>query len=48
VTDSGGGRLHAHSIQVYEIVDDRIARIVAFLDAGLFAAFALPLIWPEE
>jgi RNA polymerase sigma-70 factor (ECF subfamily) len=42
------GRLHAHSIQVYEIVEDRIARIVAFLDADLFAAFALPRIWPEE
>jgi RNA polymerase sigma-70 factor, ECF subfamily len=42
------GRLHAHSIQVLETVDDRIVRIVAFLDPGLFAAFALPPVYAED
>jgi RNA polymerase sigma-70 factor, ECF subfamily len=36
------GRLHAHSIQVLEIEDGGIARIYAFLEPRLLAAFGLP------
>jgi RNA polymerase sigma-70 factor (ECF subfamily) len=39
------GRLHAHSIQVLEIVDGKIAHVYAFLDPALFACFGLPPIW---
>jgi RNA polymerase sigma-70 factor (ECF subfamily) len=33
---------HSHSVQVFSIVDERINRIVAFQDAGLFPVFGLP------
>ena len=41
------GRLHAHSIQVLELVDGKIAHVYAFLDAALFGCFGLPEIWTE-
>jgi RNA polymerase sigma-70 factor (ECF subfamily) len=36
------GLLHAHSIQVLELVDGKIAHLYAFLDPSLFACFGLP------
>jgi RNA polymerase sigma-70 factor, ECF subfamily len=36
------GTWGAHGIHVLEVTDGQIARIVAFLDPGLFAAFGLP------
>ena len=41
------GRLHAHSIQVLELVDGKIAHVYAFLDPSLFACFGLPDLWEE-
>ncbi|MDT4920437.1 MAG: polymerase sigma-70 factor, subfamily [Pseudonocardiales bacterium] len=39
------GLLHAHSIQVLELVGGEIAHVYAFLDPGLFACFGLPPVW---
>ena len=39
------GLLHAHSIQVLELVDGKIAHVYAFLDPSLFACFGLPDVW---
>jgi RNA polymerase sigma-70 factor (ECF subfamily) len=36
------GRFHGHSIQALEIEDGRIARVYAFLEPELFAAWGLP------
>jgi RNA polymerase sigma-70 factor (ECF subfamily) len=41
----GDGRLRAHSIQVLELVDGKIAHVYAFLDPALFACFGLPDVW---
>jgi RNA polymerase sigma-70 factor (ECF subfamily) len=37
------GGYHAHTLQVYTVAGDRIARATAFADEGLFTAFGLPL-----
>jgi RNA polymerase sigma-70 factor (ECF subfamily) len=37
------GMYHAQSVQVFTVVGDRIARIVAFFDVGLFPMFGLAL-----
>src|SRR5215470_16936623 len=37
------GDWHAHAVQVLTLAATRIARIVAFTDASLFASFGLPL-----
>ncbi|MDY7100895.1 MAG: sigma-70 family RNA polymerase sigma factor [Actinomycetota bacterium] len=36
------GRLHAFSLQVVELADDRVAAVTYFLDPTLFAHFGLP------
>jgi RNA polymerase sigma-70 factor, ECF subfamily len=37
-----GGTYHAHAVQVLTVTTRGIARIVAFVDPGLFASFGLP------
>lgn len=39
------GVYHAHAIQVLTVTGSGIARIVAFLDPGLFASFGLPMVY---
>ncbi|MFB9359590.1 RNA polymerase subunit sigma-70 [Amorphoplanes nipponensis] len=39
-----GGR--AHTVQVFEVAGEAIARTVVFQDESLFSAFGLPLNWP--
>jgi RNA polymerase sigma-70 factor (ECF subfamily) len=36
------GTYHAHALQVLTVTPRGIARIVAFVDPGLFASFGLP------
>jgi RNA polymerase sigma-70 factor, ECF subfamily len=36
-----GGTYHAHAVQVLTVTTRGIARIVAFVDPGLFASFGL-------
>ena len=38
---------HAHGVQVLTVTDSRVARIAAFHDPGLFAAFGLPPVLPS-
>jgi len=40
------GRYHAHAIQLFEITDSEISRIVSFNDATLFQMFSLPDMYP--
>jgi RNA polymerase sigma-70 factor (ECF subfamily) len=47
-TGGGDGPFHAHSIHVFTISGSHIARIVAFQDSGLFAAFGLPQTQPAR
>jgi RNA polymerase sigma-70 factor, ECF subfamily len=37
-----GRTYHAHAVQVLTVTTRGIARIVAFVDPGLFASFSLP------
>jgi RNA polymerase sigma-70 factor (ECF subfamily) len=37
-----GGTYHAHAVQVLTVTTRGIARIVSFVDPGLFASFGLP------
>jgi RNA polymerase sigma-70 factor, ECF subfamily len=37
------GMYHAQSVQVFTVVGERIARIVAFFDVSLFPMFGLAL-----
>jgi RNA polymerase sigma-70 factor (ECF subfamily) len=39
------GRLVAHSIQVLELAESKIAHVYAFLDPSLFGCFGLPEVW---
>ncbi len=39
-----GGAYHAHALQALTVTGGRVARIVIFLDPGLFPAFALPTV----
>ncbi len=41
------GRFHAHGLDVLSISDGRIARIVAFMDPAIVAAFGIPDIFPS-
>ena len=40
------GFYHAHNVQVLTVTPTGIAHVVAFIDAGLFPAFGLPLVEP--
>jgi RNA polymerase sigma-70 factor (ECF subfamily) len=42
------GVFRAHNISVLETRDGEIAHVYAFLHLDLFAAFGLPLVWPDN